>query len=182
MATLTYVMITSADGYTASADGTFTWAMPSAAAHRHAGDLASELAGEIYGPRMWETMKFWQDVGPHDGVDYGELTHVMHEYAQIWQSQPHYVFSRAEGNPLTREGLRELKAASDGKLGISGPGLAALALEWGEVDEVARYIVPVTVGGGTPWWPAGVEAQLELLEHQEIDAGWVFLRYAVLHP
>ena len=53
--------------------------------------------------------------------------------------------------------LRELKAASGGELSIGGPGVAALALEWGEVDEVARYLVPHTTGGGTPWWPADWE-------------------------
>lgn len=89
------------------------------------------------------------------------------------------MFSRAEGKPFTGEALRELKAASDGILSISGPGLAAVALREGEVDEVARYIVPVCLGGGTPWWPGGVRASLELLDQQVLTGGWMFLRYAV---
>lgn len=66
------------------------------------------------------------------------------------------MFSRAEGKPFTGEALRE-----------------------GEVDEVARYIVPVCLGGGTPWWPGGVRASLELLDQQVLTGGWMFLRYAV---
>jgi len=96
-----------------------------------------------------------------------------------WRSTPKHVFSRAEGKPFTGEALRELKAASDGILSISGPGLAAVALREGEVDEVARYIVPVCLGGGTPWWPGGVRASLELLDQQVLTGGWMFLRYAV---
>jgi dihydrofolate reductase len=180
MATLTYLMVTSVDGYTTSPDGTFDWSEPSEANHRHAAAFASGLAGEIYGPRMWETMRVWQDIRPGDGNDYGDLAGVMYEYGELWRSKPHHVFSRAEGKPLTREALRELKAASDGELGISGPGLAAEALRWGEVDEVARYVVPHVTGGGTPWWPLGLDADLELTDHQELDAGWVFLRYRVV--
>lgn len=180
MGTLTYLMISSADGFTASPDGSFGWSMPTPSIHRHAAQLSKNLVGEIYGPRMWETMKVWEDIRPGDGVDYGELADVMYEYGEQWRGIPHHVFNRGTGNPLTLEKLRDLKAASDGELSISGPGLAAVALEWGEVDEVARYIVPHTTGGGTPWWPPGVVASLELAEFQQLEAGWIYLRYRVL--
>ena len=181
MAKLTYFMISSVDGFTASPDGTFDWAEPTPALHRHVQELSQGLVGEIYGPRMWETMRVWEDIRPGDGEDYGDLAQTMYEYGEQWRSIPKHVFSRADGRPLTLEALRELKSASDGELSISGPGIAGVALAMGEVDEVARYIVPVAVGGGTPWWPAGVEAKLELVDQQEVDAGWVYVRYRVLH-
>jgi hypothetical protein len=179
MATLTYMMTTSADGFTTSPDGTFGWSMPTPSIHRHAAALSRDLAGEIYGPRMWETMKVWEDIRPGDGGEYGELTDALYEFAEQWRAMPHHVFNRAEGNPLTLEKLRELKAASGGELSISGPGLAAVALEWGEVDEVARYVVPVTTGGGTPWWPRGVSATLDLIDEELLEAGWVYMRYRI---
>jgi len=179
MATLTYLMTTSIDGFTTGPDGEFDWAMPTPAAHRHAQELVSRLAGEIYGPRMWETMRVWEDIRPGDGADFGELTEAMYDYGELWRSMPHHVFSRAEGKPLTGEILRELKASTQGELSISGPGLAAVALREGEVDEVGRYIVPHATGGGTQWWPEGLEAELELIAHEHVDAGWIYLRYRV---
>jgi len=177
VATLTYLMITSADGFTTSPDGDFEWSVPPPSIHRHAGNLSKDLVGEIYGPRMWETMKVWEAIKPGDGNDYGELADVMYEFGEQWRGIPHHVFNRKEGNPLTAEKLRRLKAAHDGEMSISGPGLAAVALEFGEVDEVARYVVPHVTGGGTPWWPHGLSADLELLDEQRLDAGWVYLRY-----
>ena len=179
MATLTYLMITSADGFTTSPDGTFEWAVPTAGLHRHAADVAKDLVGEIYGPRMWETMRVWQGIAPGDGNDYGDLAEVMYEFAEQWRAIPHHVFNRHEGNPLTLEKLRELKAASGGEVSISGPGLAAVALGWGEVDEVARYVVPHATGGGTRWWPEWLSSDLELTECERLEAGWVYLRYRV---
>jgi dihydrofolate reductase len=180
MGRLAYLMITSADGFTAGPDGTFDWSLPTPVIHRHVGEITKTLAGEIYGARMWETMKVWQDIRPGDGNDYGELAEAMYEYGEIWRSMPHHVFSRSRGKPLTGEALRELKAASGGTLGIAGPTLAAVALRLGEVDEVARYVVPHATGGGTPWWPEGLEADLELIESEAVDAGWVYLRYRVV--
>lgn len=179
MAILSYTMFTSLDGYTAGPDGAFDWADPPLEVHRHAEAAARAITGEIYGPRMWETMRVWQDIHPGDGVDYGEGAQAMYDFAEVWRAIPKHVFNRAQGKPLTGEALRELKAASDGVLSISGPGLAAVALREGEVDEVARYVVPVCIGGGTPWWPEGVEAPLELVEHEALADGWIFLRYAV---
>lgn len=179
MGTLTYLMITSADGFTTSPGGGFEWSLPTPSIHRHTAAVTRNLAGEIYGPRMWETMRVWQDIKPGDGGDYGELADAMYEFGEQWRGIPHHVFNRQEGNPLTREKLRELKAATGGELSISGPGLAALALEWGEVDEVARYIVPHVTGGGTPWWPRGLSAELDLVDEQRLEAGWVYVRYRV---
>jgi len=179
MGSLTYTMITSADGFTADADGRFDWAVPTASIHRHVERLTATLSGQIYGPRMWETMKVWRDIRPGDGGDYGELEQEMYSFAETWRAIPAHVFSRGEGKPLTGDVLRKLKAASDGTLSIAGPGLAAVALREGLVDEVARYVVPVAVGGGTPWWPTGVRSDLVLLANEVLDAGWVYQQYRV---
>ena len=181
MATLTYLMITSADGYTARPDGTFDFYVPSPAFHHHVEKFTRGLSGQIYGARMWETMRVWEGIHPGDGEDYGELADEMYRYGETWRALPTHVFSRADGKPLTGAALRELKAASGGELSIGGPEIAAVALELGEVDEVARYVVPHATGGGTPWWPLGLEAGLELTEHEHVDAGVVYLRYRVLH-
>ncbi len=180
MATLTYLMITSADGYTADSDGDFSWGEPSPVFHRHVETFTRGLAGQIYGPRMWDTMRVWQDITRGDGNDYGELAEEMYQYGETWRALPTHVFSRAEGKPLTQEALRELKAASDGELTIGGPGLAAVALQWGEVDEVARYVVPYATGGGTPWWPLGLSSKLESIAQEDVDGTWSYLRYRVL--
>ena len=180
MGTLTYLMVTSADGFTADADGRFDWAEPTPTIHAHVERFTRTLSGQIYGPRMWETMKVWNDIRPGDGQDYGELADVMYSYAEAWRALQTHVFDRSKGNPLTGDALRDIKAASGGAMSIGGPGLAAVALREREVDEVARYVVPRVVGGGTPWWPQGIAARLELMESQSVDAGWEYLRYRVL--
>ena len=180
MGKLTYTMLTSADGYAVGPDGSFDWATPTPEVHRHANGLERAVSREILGARMWEVMSWWEDFAPDADAPQDEMTDAAVEFAEIWRAIPKTVFSHATGNPFDAEVVRELVEASEGIVSISGPTIAAVALREGLVDEVAHYVVPVVVGGGTPWWPLGLEARLELLEEQNFDEGWIYLRYRVL--
>ena len=65
------------------------------------------------------------------------------------------------------------------KASRGGPTLAAQAFRAGLVDEVELYLVPVSVGGGTPALPLDTRLQLQLLEERRFSAGTVWLRYRV---
>ena len=53
----------------------------------------------------------------------------------------------------------------------------------GLVDEVRLFLVPVSVGGGTPALPAGRRLDLRLLDERRFAGGTVGLHYAVTrHP
>ena len=47
------------------------------------------------------------------------------------------------------EAVRQLKASAEADLSVGGPGLAAVALRAGLVDECHLFLTPVVVGGGT---------------------------------
>jgi dihydrofolate reductase len=69
-----------------------------------------------------------------------------------------------------------LAAAAD--LSVGGPSLAAAALRAGLVDEFQLSVIPVVVGGGTPWLPDGVRFRLDLRDERRFADGTVHLRYA----
>lgn len=191
MATLTYSMLTSLDGFTAGPDGDFDWATPTPLVHRRANAAMRDSSLEIYGRSMYQTMRVWQDIDESTAADPGPWRDAMLEFAELWRNTDKLVVSATLADvdtprttlvrALDAARLRELKTERDGHMSISGPTTAASALHDGLVDEVARYIAPVAVGGGTPWWPQGVAATLDLLEVRRFDAGWVYLRYRVLH-
>jgi dihydrofolate reductase len=62
-------------------------------------------------------------------------------------------------------------------ISVGGPGLAAHALRAGVVDEIQLMLVPVVVGGGTRALPAGLRADLDLLDERRFASGAVYLRY-----
>jgi hypothetical protein len=45
------------------------------------------------------------------------------------------------------------------------------------VDECQLVVAPVMVGGGKRALPAGVRADIELLEERRFPGGFVYLRY-----
>ena len=47
------------------------------------------------------------------------------------------------------------------------------------VDECHLFLVPVLVGGGKRALPAGVHAELELLDERRFRSGVVYLRYGL---
>jgi riboflavin biosynthesis pyrimidine reductase len=58
---------------------------------------------------------------------------------------------------------------------IGGPTLAAAMLD--RIDEFRAILYPTAVGGGTPFFPAGVRLDLKLVECRRFDSGPVLLRY-----
>jgi dihydrofolate reductase len=183
MGRLLYSAITSLDGYTADASGSFDWAMPDEELHAFVNDQERDVGTYLYGRRMYETMRVWQDLpGPDDPP-------VMADYAEVWRDTDKVVYSstlEAPTTPRTRlervfdpAAVRALVTAADHDVAIGGPTIAAAALRAGLVDEVALYVLPVSVGGGTPALPRAAMLHFELVEERAFSGGAVLLRYRV---
>jgi len=181
MGRLIYSGITSLDGYTEDADGTFHWSAPDEEVHRFVNDLTRPAGTHLLGRRMYETMAYWDTDDPSRGD-------VERDFAAIWQAADKVVYSRTLDPPATRrtrlerefdpEAVRRLAAAAEHDLAIGGPELATQAIAAGLVDEYQQFVNPVIVGGGKPFLPGGVRIELELLEERRFANGVVFLRYA----
>jgi dihydrofolate reductase len=103
---------------------------PSLALFRHFIEQVRGLTGIVYGRRMYEIMRYWdEDLPDWDAVD--------HEFAAAWRSKPKWVVSRTlksanitlGPNATPFEGdleaaIRELKAQHDGEIDVAGPDLA----------------------------------------------------------
>ena len=105
----------------------------------------------------------------------------------IWQALPKVVFSRTlqsvEGanTRLARADLAtELAVLADavgGDVAIGGPQLAAEAARRNLIDEYRIFVHPVTVGGGTPFFPQGYRLDLDLIETRTFSSRVVYSRY-----
>lgn len=184
MGRLIFAAITSVDGYTVDASGSFDWAAPDAEVHAFVNELEREVGTYLYGRRMYETMRVWQDF-PGAGDD-----PVTADYAAIWRDADKVVYSSTlteVSTPRTRvearfdpERVRSLIESSDRDVSIGGPTVAGAAFDAGLVDEVRLIAVPVAVGGGTPAFPHGRRQNLELLDERRFAGGTVALHYAVV--
>jgi dihydrofolate reductase len=182
MAALTYTSIASLDGYVADADGDFSWAEPDEEVHRFVNEQEESVGTYLYGRRLYEIMAVWQD---DDWL--ADEPQLLHDYARVWRAAEKVVYSttlQSVSTPRTRlertfdpAAVRQLVDGADREVGIGGPTLAAAALHAGLVDEVSVFVVPVVVGGGTPWLPAGVRLGLDLVEERRFTGGVVLLRY-----
>jgi len=180
MARLIYIAIGSLDGYVEDEQGMFDWANPDEEVHAFVNGLVRSAGTHLYGRRMYETMVWWE-TGDHAGV-YGE-------YAEIWRAAEKVVYSRtlqtvsSERTRVEREfdaeEIGRLKETSRSDIAIGGAELAGKAIAEGLVDECHLFLVPVLVGGGKRALPAGVHAELELLDERRFRSGVVYLRYGL---
>jgi dihydrofolate reductase len=173
MARLVYGMNVSLDGYVDHA--AFA---PDPTLFRHFIEQAQELAGSIYGRRMYEVMRYWDE-------DHPERDAEEQAFASAWRHQPKWVVSRSlksvgpnaslVGTDL--EGaLRELKAGRAGEIEVAGPRLAHSLTELGLIDEYRIYLHPVVLGHGTPYF-AGPRPPLHLLTSDRIGEDVMRLSY-----
>jgi dihydrofolate reductase len=179
---LIYSAIASLDGYVEDAEGRFDWAAPDDELHSFVNDLERRVGTHLFGRRMYETMRFWEDPGNTGGG-----SAAVQEYGEIWRAAEKIVYSRtleAVSSADTRierefdpDQVRRLKEAASADLSVGGAELAATAIEAGLVDEYHLFVVPVLVGGGKRALPTGVRVNLELLDEGHFGDGTVYLRY-----
>lgn len=184
MGKLRYTAITSLDGYTADAQGSFDWAAPDEAVHSFVNDLERDIGTYLYGRRMYEVMQYWETAPTDDGQP-----SYLADYARIWQATDKIVYSTTLDNVSTArtklepsfdpDTVRAMKEESERELSIGGPGLAASALRAGLVDHIGVIVVPAVVGGGTAFLPDGLRLDLELLDEHGFPDGAVYLAYRV---
>jgi dihydrofolate reductase len=173
MAKLVYGLNQSLDGYVDHQEFA-----PGPTLFRHFVEQVRGLTGSVYGRRMYEVMRIWDEDLPDWGAE-------EREFAAAWRSQPKWVVSRSlksvganatlVGNDL-EAAIRGLKAQHAGEIEIAGPDLARSLTDLGLIDEYRLYLHPVVLGRGKPFF-AGARPPLRLKSSDRIGQDTVRLTY-----
>ncbi|GIV63543.1 MAG: deaminase reductase [Bellilinea sp.] len=173
MAKLVFSMNQSLDGYV-----DHTAFAPSPVLFRHFVEEAQGQAGSVYGRRMYEIMRYWDDDYPEWGVD-------EKAFAAAWRNQPKWVVSRSlkVAGPNTslieknlEAAIHEIKSSHVGEIEVAGPNLAHSLTKLGLIDEYRIYLHPFVLGHGNPYF-AGPRPPLRLIAHDRIDESVIRLVY-----
>jgi dihydrofolate reductase len=173
MAKLVFGMNQSLDGYVDHmAFG------PSPTLFRHFIAEAQGQAGSVYGRKMYELMRYWDD-------DHSDWDADKRAFAAAWRNQPKWVVSRSSKSvgPNARlvennleAAIRALKAEREGEIEVAGPELAKCLTELNLIDEYRIYLHPVVLGHGKPYF-AGPRPPLRLMTYDRIGEDVVRLTY-----
>ena len=173
MAKLVFGMNQSLDGYVDH----LAFA-PGPALFHHFIEEAEGQAGSVYGRKMYEVMRYWDDEHPEWDAE-------ERAFASAWRRQPKWVVSRSlqsVGPNATliaddlESRIRALKAERDGEIEVAGPDLARSLTELGLIDEYRIYLHPVVLGEGKPYF-AGPRPPLRLVSHDRIAEDVIRLTY-----
>ena len=182
-APLIYLSTVSLDNFREDADGRFDWSTPDDEIHTFVNELFHETTLHLYGRRNHDVMLYWDD------VEQDELEGPMVEWWRNWQKVDKIVYSRTLGETrMRRAELRDRfdvaeverwKAGSRAPVLIGGGILASEAARAGVLDELHLIVMPVLLGGGTPYLEHGIRRELELVDEHRFTGGGVYLRYAM---
>ena len=173
MARLVFGMNQSLDGYV-----DYTEFAPDPVLFRHFIKEAEGQAGSLYGRKLYEIMRYWDDEQP--GWDADERA-----FANAWRRQPKWVVSRSRpslgANAALIDGdlesaVRRLKADHDGEIEVAGPDLARTLTALNLIDEYRIYLHPVVLGRGAPYF-AGPRPPLRLTGSDRIGESVIRLTY-----
>lgn len=174
MAKLVFGMMQSLDGYVDHLE----LGPPGPALARHFLEHVRGLTGCLYGRRMYEVMRYWDD-------DHNVESTEDHDFATAWRSQRKWVVSRSlksVGPNATRvvsdieAFVRELKASMDGEIEVAGPDLARGLTDLGLIDEYRLYLRPFVLGRGKPYF-AGARPPLRLVATDRVGEDTVRVTY-----
>jgi dihydrofolate reductase len=173
MAKLVFGMNLSLDGYV-----DHQVFAPGPALFRHFCEQVRGLTGSVYGRRMYEVMRVWDEDRPEWGAE-------ERDFAAAWRNQPKWVVSRSlksVGPNATlvaddvEAAIRGLKARLAGEIEVGGPDLTRSLGDLGLVDEYRLYFRPVVLGRGKPFF-AGPRPPLRLVASDRIGEDAVRLTY-----
>ncbi len=164
MARLVFDMNVSLDGYVDHHKF-----MPDPALFRHWIEVVRTATGQIYGRKLYEIMRYWEQDDPAWTDDH-------RAFADAWRNERKWVVSRT----LTSVGpnatliahdvegaVRRLKDEFDGEIHVGGPALAQGLTDLGLIDEYRLYVHPVVLGQGAPFF-AGPRPPLRITAHERI--------------
>jgi dihydrofolate reductase len=173
MAKLVFALNQSLDGYVDHQQFA-----PDPALFRHWLEQVRGLTGSVYGRRLYEVMRYWDE-------DHPEWDEAQRDFAAAWRSQPKWVVSRSlksVGPNATlfendiEAAIRGLKARLVGEIQVGGPDLARSLTDLGLVDEYRLYLRPVVLGHGKPFF-AGPRPPLRFVASDLIGEDTVRLTY-----
>ena len=151
---------------------------PSPEIFRHFIEQVHDLTGMVYGRRMYEVMRYWdEDVPDWDAEE--------REYAAVWRSRPKWVVSRSlksvgPNATLVEDDIeaviRGLKVQLVGEIEVAGPDLAGSLTNLGLIDEYRLYIHPIVLGRGKPFF-AGPTPRLRFVACDPIGEDVIRLTY-----
>jgi dihydrofolate reductase len=174
MGKLVFGMMQSLDGYVDHLE----LPPPGVLLGRHFNDHVHGLAGSLYGRRIYEVMRYWDEDRPEwDALD--------RDFAAAWRAQPKWVVSRSlksvgPNATLVGDGVeafvRRLKADIEGDIDVAGPELAGSLTDLGLIDEYRLYFRPFVLGGGKPYF-AGARPPLRLVATDPVGEDAVRLTF-----
>jgi dihydrofolate reductase len=174
MAKLVFGMMQSLDGYVDH----MKLGPPPPALSRYFTEQVRGQTGMVYGRRIYEIMRYWDDDQPDWDAE-------ERDFAAVWRSQPKWVVSRSlktVGPNATlvdndiETVIRGLKAQLVGEIDVAGPNLAGSLADLGLIDEYRLYLRPVVLGRGTPFF-AGPRPPLRLVASDRIHEDVIRLTY-----
>ena len=173
MAKLVFGLNQSLDGYVDHQEFA-----PDPSLFRHFIELAHGLTASMYGRRMYEVMRYWDEDQPDWDAE-------ERDYAAAWRSQPKWVVSRSlksigPNATLVEDDveavIRGLKAELAGEIEVAGPDLARSLTDLSLIDEYRLYLHPVVLGRGKPFF-AGPRPPLRLVASDRIGEDVIRLTY-----
>jgi dihydrofolate reductase len=169
MAKLVFGMTQTLDGYIADVEGTLQPPPPGPELFRHFTNHVRDVAGCLYGRRIYELMRYWDE----DRSDWDALRK---DYAVAWRAAPKWVVSRtlkSVGPNATLIGddveafVRKLKVDIDGEIDVAGPELAGYLTSLNLIDEYQLIFRPFVIGAGKPFF-AGARPPLRLVSTERV--------------
>jgi dihydrofolate reductase len=173
MAKLVFGLNQSLDGYVDHQEFA-----PGPALFRHFIEHARNLTGCVYGRRIYEVMRYWDEDCP-------EWVAAERDFAAVWRTQHKWVVSRSlksvgPNATLVADNveavIRGLKAQLVGEIDVGGPDLARSLTDLGLIDEYRLYLRPVVLGRGKPFF-AGPRPPLRLVASDLIGEDAIRLTY-----
>ncbi|WP_445147046.1 dihydrofolate reductase family protein [Dyella sp. Tek66A03] len=145
---------------------------------RHFIEQVRDLTGSVYGRRMYDVMRYWDEDSP-------EWSAEERDFAAAWRSQPKWVVShslKSVGPNATLVAddieavIRRLKVELPGEIEVAGPELARSLTDLGLIDEYRLYLHPVVLGRGKPFF-AGPRPPLRLVASELMGEDVIRLTY-----
>lgn len=144
---------------------------------RHWIEQVRGLTGSIYGRRLYEIMRYWDEDDLEWDAD-------RRDFAAAWRAQPKWVVSRSLRSVGPNATLvddvetlvRGLKSDLEGEIDVGGPELAQSLSDLGLIDEYRLYFRPYVLGRGQPFF-AGPRPPLRLVAHERVGEDAMRLTY-----